>query len=127
MHSYNHSYMQSYTIHRWLSKWPMKSQSFGMRKKRFFVLRDHILSYHVSRPNSEDDIYSNYSLSSLHITDNTTVEIGSRLFLRSIIITTPLDQLYIRMANNNDNEETKWLKNINQSIQNLKRSKLMEQ
>ena len=53
----------------------MQSQKFGRRMRRFFVLRDHILSYHVTRPADEEEVYSNYSLSSLHITDNTTVEV----------------------------------------------------
>ena len=54
----------------------MQSQKFGRRMRRFFVLRDHILSYHVTRPADEEEVYSNYSLSSLHITDNTTVEVS---------------------------------------------------
>jgi hypothetical protein len=99
----------------------MQSQKFGRRMRRFFVLRDHILSYHVTRPADEEEVYSNYSLSSLHITDNTTVEVGRHMFLRSLIVTTPLDKLWIRMQNGND-EETKWIGAINNSIQQLQRS-----
>jgi hypothetical protein len=100
----------------------MQSQKFGRRMRRFFVLRDHILSYHVTRPADEEEVYSNYSLSSLHITDNTTVEVGRHMFLRSLIVTTPLDKLWIRMQNGNE-EETKWIGAINKSIQQLQRSK----
>jgi hypothetical protein len=100
----------------------MQSQKFGRRMRRFFVLRDHILSYHVTRPADEEEVYSNYSLSSLHITENTTVEVGRHMFLRSLIVTTPLDKLWIRMQNGNA-EETKWIDSINESIQQLQRSK----
>lgn len=100
----------------------MQSQKFGRRMLRFFVLRDHILSYHVTRPTDEEEVYSNYSLSSLHITENTSVEVGRHMFLRSLVITTPLDKLWIRMQNGNA-EEGKWIGNINKSIQQLQRSK----
>ena len=106
----------------WLLKWPMQSQKFGRRMRRFFVLRDHILSYHVSRPSTEEEVYSNYSLSSLHITENTTVEVGRHMFMRSLVITTPLDKLWIRMQNGST-EETRWIGEINKAIQQLKKSK----
>lgn len=92
--------------------------------RRFFVLRDHILSYHVTRPADEEEVYSNYSLSSLHITENTSIEVGRHMFLRSLIITTPLDKLWIRMQNGNTDEK-KWVDSINHSIQDLQRSKLV--
>ena len=102
----------------------MQSQKFGRRMRRFFVLRDHILSYHVTRPADEEEVYSNYSLSSLHITENTSIEVGRHMFLRSLIITTPLDKLWIRMQNGNTDEK-KWVDSINHSIQDLQRSKLV--
>jgi hypothetical protein len=106
----------------WLLKWPMKSQKFGRRMRRFFVLRDHILSYHVTRPADEEEVYSNYSLSSLHVTENTTVEVGRHMFMRSLVITTPLDTLWIRMQNGST-DENKWIAEINKSIQQLQKSK----
>ena len=111
-------------LYSWLLKWPMQSQKFGRRMRRFFVLRDHILSYHVTRPADEEEVYSNYSLSSLHITENTSIEVGRHMFLRSLIITTPLDKLWIRMQNGNTDEK-KWVDSINHSIQDLQRSKLV--
>ena len=102
----------------------MQSQKFGRRMRRFFVLRDHILSYHVSRPADEEDVYSNYSLSSLHITENTTVEVGRHMFLRSLVITTPLDKLWIRMQNGNS-DELRWIAEINKSIQQLQKSECL--
>jgi hypothetical protein len=100
----------------------MKSQKFGRRMRRFFVLRDHILSYHVTRPADEEEVYSNYSLSSLHVTENTTVEVGRHMFMRSLVITTPLDTLWIRMQNGST-DENKWIAEINKSIQQLQKSK----
>jgi hypothetical protein len=46
------------------------------------------------------------------------------MFLRSMVITTPLDQLWVRMPSRSlgDEEETKWMNEINQSIQQLQRS-----
>lgn len=44
------------------------------------------------------------------------------MFLRSLVITTPLDKLWIRMQNGNTDEAT-WIANINKSIQQLQRSK----
>ena len=43
------------------------------------------------------------------------------MFLRSLVITTPLDKLWIRMQNGNTDEAT-WIANINKSIQQLQRS-----
>ena len=90
--------------------------------RRFFVLRDHILSYHLTKPHNMEEIYSNYSMSSLHLTENTTVEIGRHFFLRSLIITTPLDKMWIRMKNGAA-EEIKWVNELTKAIQQQSRSK----
>ena len=45
------------------------------------------------------------------------------MFLRSMVITTPLDKLWIRMQNGSA-DEMKWIAGINKSIQELQRSKL---
>ena len=45
------------------------------------------------------------------------------MFLRSMVITTPLDKLWIRMQNGSA-DEMKWIAGINKSIQELQRSEL---
>lgn len=66
----------------------MKSQSFGTRTRRFFVLRDHILSYYTRKPRNEDEVVSNFSINSLHITQNSTIELGSYYFFKCMVINT---------------------------------------
>lgn len=99
----------------------MQSQNFGRRMRRFFVLRDSVLSYHVSRPKSEEEVYSNYSLSSLILTENSSVQIGRRYFLRSMIVTTPIDKLWVRMKNGAADEK-KWVTEITKAILDQSRS-----
>jgi hypothetical protein len=66
----------------------MKSQSIGTRTRRFFVLRDHLLSYYTSKPSSEEEVLENFSPNSLHLTGTSTVELSSYYFSRCIMITT---------------------------------------
>lgn len=101
----------------------MRSQQFGRRMRRFFVLRDHILSYHTTKPQSEEEVYANYSINSLHLTETSTAEIGRKMLMRSLIVNTPLDTLWVR-SYAGSKEEAKWYKEINKSIQLQKKSKL---
>jgi hypothetical protein len=106
----------------WLLKWPMKSQAFGGRKRRFFVLRDDVLSYRDHRPKDEGEAYSVLPMGSMAITPNTTVEIGRYMLLRSLIVTTPGDRLWIR-SRSGDVDEERWVNELTKSVQNQRRSK----
>ncbi len=65
---------------RWMYKWPMKSQKTGRRTKRFFVLRDNILSYHKTQPSSMEINDVGLSSGSLTLTANSTVGRGRYFF-----------------------------------------------
>jgi hypothetical protein len=51
----------------WLSKWPMKNQKAGMMTRRFFILRDRILSYHRVEPSSQEEASADYSMHSIKL------------------------------------------------------------
>ena len=55
----------------------MKSQKTGMRTKRFFVLRDSILSYHKAKPTSMEEIDLETSQTGrLTLTEKSTISRG---------------------------------------------------
>lgn len=51
----------------WLYKWPMKNQKAGMMTRRFFILRDRILSYHRVEPSSQEEASADYSMHSVKL------------------------------------------------------------
>jgi hypothetical protein len=51
----------------WLDKWPMKNQKAGMMTRRFFILRDRILSYHRVEPSSQEEASADYSMHSVKL------------------------------------------------------------
>lgn len=51
----------------WLYKWPMKNQKAGMMTRRFFILRDRILSYHRVEPSSQEEASADYSMHSIKL------------------------------------------------------------
>ncbi len=109
----------------WCWKWPMKTQNMGRLRKRFFVLRDHILSYHKIKPSSEEELATSFSANtSMHVTDNSTVSIGRKFLQRCLIVNTPFDTLWLKM-NGKDfaGEAVKWITEINKAIQFLNRCK----
>jgi hypothetical protein len=85
----------------WLSKWPMKNQKAGMMTRRFFILRDRILSYHRVEPSSQEEASADYSMHSVklkkghyvhrsrhHMTS--CVKVSSTTLLRVLILPPPL-------------------------------------
>jgi hypothetical protein len=100
----------------------MKTQKMGRATRRFFVLRDHYLSYHNGKPHSEEDV-STFSPNTLVITEDTTVVVGRRLLVRCLIVTTPEDKLWIRVRGEDTDDAVKWLSELNKSIQFLQRRK----
>eukprot|EP01038_Epipyxis_sp_PR26KG_P009071 gene9071-12233_t len=107
----------------WLTKWPMASQQFGRRSRRFFILRDNILSYYKTKPIDEEEALNSFSLNTLHLTDSTSIEITRYYLLRCIKITTPIDILWIR-AKKEFSDEPKWVNEFNKSVKHQGRKKL---
>lgn len=102
----------------------MQSQQFGRPSRRFFILRDHMLTYYRSKPNSEEEAISNYSLNSLHLTETSQVEVSRYYFTRCLKISTPLDILWLRCTKD-FKDETKWISELKVAIGQQARSKLI--
>ena len=103
----------------------MKSQKFGRRSKRFFVLRDKILTYHKAKPSDENDVLRNYSSrNGLVLTEDTTVTMTRHYCLRAMTVCTPEDQLWIRFRSFRGNEvkEKRWKEELYKAVQNQTRS-----
>lgn len=105
-----------------MMKWPMKTQAFGRPSRRFFVLRDDLLTYHEDKPKTEEDLDVNSALSGLRITDDTVVRQGRHYLMKCLVIQNHLDTLWVRCGQNNV-EEDKWVRAIGQSIDQIRRSK----
>ncbi len=102
----------------------MKSQKMGRQTRRFFVLRDHYLSYHAEKPKVEEEV-SSFNQNTLLLTEDTTVAIGRKMLARCLIVTTPADTLWIRLRNDYTQEAVKWMDQLNKSIQFLQRRKYL--
>eukprot|EP01033_Poteriospumella_lacustris_P009510 gene9509-6813_t len=109
----------------WLLKWPMQSQRMGRRRWRFFVLRDNLLAYYANRPTSEEEIATTFSRNSLHLTETSNVAIGRKFLQRCLVVTTPLDTLWIRVRKDYQVEVNRWMREINQAIALQQRPKLV--
>jgi hypothetical protein len=109
----------------WLLKWPMQSQRLGRRRWRFFVLRDNLLAYYAGRPTSEEEIATTFSRNSLHITENSSVTIGRKFLQRCLVVTTPLDTLWIRVRKDYAVEVNRWMRELNQAITLQQRPKMV--
>eukprot|EP00981_Chlorochromonas_danica_P012272 scaffold4731_cov175-Ochromonas_danica.AAC.18 len=108
----------------WMVKYPMQSQRLGRTRKRFFVLRDSLLSYYPNKPQREEEILqANFSKHTLHLTEDTKVSIGRKFLLRCVVVVTPLDTLWIRMPRAFSSEATKWIYELNRAIQYQQRQK----
>ena len=107
----------------WCWKFPMKTQNFGRLRKRFFILRDNVLSYHKSKPKHEEDVASAFSHNTLHLTDNSTITIGRKRLQKCLIVTTPFDTLWLKMKKDFTTEAVKWIGEINKAIQFFNRRK----
>lgn len=68
----------------WLYKWPMKNQKAGMMTRRFFILRDRILSYHRVEPSSQEEASADYSMHSIMLKKGHFVH-RSRHHMRSCV------------------------------------------
>jgi hypothetical protein len=101
----------------WCWKFPMKTQSFGRIRKRFFILRDNVLSYHKHKPLHEEDVASTFSHNTLHLTDNSSITIGRKRLQKCLIITTPFDTLWLKMKRDFTTEAVKWIGEFNKAIQ----------
>jgi hypothetical protein len=109
----------------WCWKWPMATQSFGRLRKRFFILRDNVLSYHKVKPLHEEDIASSFSHNTMHLTDTSTVSIGRKRLQKCLIITNPFDTLWLKMKKDFTNEAVKWVSEINKAISLFNKAKLI--
>jgi hypothetical protein len=109
----------------WCWKWPMASQSFGRLRKRFFILRDNVLSYHKVKPLHEEDIASSFSHNTMHLTDTSAVSIGRKRLQKCLIITNLFDTLWLKMKKDFTNEAVKWVSEINKAISQFNKAKLI--
>jgi hypothetical protein len=108
----------------WHYKWPMKSQKTGMRTKRFFVLRDNILSYHKTKPtvfpdDDNDDLDS--SNGRLTLTETSTIVRGRYFVTPCFTITTPYDTLWMKIKGD-VGEQERWMDQIRLAIKQSAKS-----
>lgn len=124
----------------WLVKWPLRSQKFGRRRRRFFVLRDNLLTYYTHKPSMQSTwshgnignatntqrgsgrgSADEHGIHTITITDDTTVSYGRRFFQKCLLLTTPMDSLYIHINRELENREnnlvTRWLQELTKAIQ----------
>jgi hypothetical protein len=100
----------------------MKSQKIGRQTRRFFVLRDHYLSYHKDKPTNEEEV-STFNANTLLLTEDTSIQISRKLLTRCLTITTPSDTLWIKLKNDQTQDIVRWCDQLNKSLQFLQRRK----
>jgi hypothetical protein len=95
----------------------MKSQKTGLRTKRFFVLRDNVLTYHKSKPtvNVDDEMDLESSCGRVTLTENSTIARGRYLLTPCFTITTPYDTLWMKIKGDVDEQE-RWMDQIRLAI-----------
>lgn len=105
----------------WLYKWPMKNQKAGMMTRRFFILRDRILSYHRVEPSSQEEASADYSMHSIKLKKGHYVQ-RSRHHMRTCVkLDTVNDALWVRC--NSKEEEDEWIAAIWEGIGRYNRGK----
>jgi hypothetical protein len=100
----------------------MRTQKYGRRTKRFFILRDENLSYHRKPPASmKEYIYGsdNYAMSSLKLGKTSTVAKGYKRFWSCVVTQTEADTLWMKGADTE--QEDRWVDAISTSVSNLNR------
>jgi len=101
----------------------MRSQKYGRRTKRFFILRDENLSYHRKPPATmKEYIYGsdNYAMSSLKLGKSSTVAKGYKRFWSCVVTQTDTDTLWMKGADKD--HEDRWVEAISTTVSNLNRS-----
>ena len=83
----------------WGYKWPMLRQKAGLRTKRFFILRNDMLSYHAREPRSKEEAHEDFAMHSLRLRPGTAVTKTRRYFQDCLEVTTPVDTLWFKSAN----------------------------
>lgn len=106
----------------WMTKWPMKSQRAGRMTKRFFLLRDNVLSYYKRKPINEEQAETGLKYG-LRLSDTSTIAKGRHFLIPCITVTTTTDTLWTRCGKNVA-EEDNWIKEIRKGIVQSSKSHL---
>ena len=106
----------------WLTKWPMQSQTSGRMTKRFFILRDRLISYYKRRPLTSEAADAAFAVGIL-LTPNSSVSKGRHFLIPCITIATATDTLWVRCGNNAAEQDV-WIKEIRTAISHLNKSQL---
>lgn len=108
-----------------MSKFPTTSQGWGKVERRYFVLKENILSYFTTRPSG--DVYAPdlRPRKTFLITHNTTIETCTVLFRRCIKVHFPeSDQcLWLKTKKAGCAKEVKWLSALKLAIASQQRKK----
>lgn len=103
----------------WGYKWPMLRQKAGLRTKRFFILRNDLLSYHAREPRSKEEAHEDYAMHSLRLRPGSTV-VPTRRYLQDCLeVATPVDTLWFKSANKK--LHSRWIALIEAAIDHYSR------
>lgn len=103
----------------WGFKWPMLRQKAGLRTKRFFILRNDLLSYHAREPRSKEEAHADYAMHSLRLRPGSNVAIKRRFFQDCLEVATPVDTLWFKSANKANH--SRWMSLIQAAIEHYSR------
>ena len=106
----------------WMTKWPMKSQRAGRMTKRFFLLRDSVLSYYKRKPMNEEQAETGLKYG-LQLNETSSIAKGRHFLIPCITVTTNTDTLWTRCGKNVA-EEDNWIKEIRKGIAQHSKSHL---
>lgn len=99
-------------------KWPTKNQqSMGRLAKRYFVLKDNVLSYHKQEIIEEDDMLGTPITKFFTLTSDCQVKIGIHNMQRCLKVITNTEKLWIALNGENEMEiESRWVTALNAAI-----------
>lgn len=103
----------------WGYKWPMKRQKAGLRTKRFFILRNDLLSYHAREPRSKEEAHADYAMHSLRLRPGTAVSKTRRYLQDCLEVATPVDTLWFKSADKK--LHNRWINLINNAVEHYSR------
>jgi hypothetical protein len=102
----------------WLAKWPTNSQQKLVRpSQRYFVLKDRSLSYYKEEPRDDDNLLGGGTASKFfELGAECSVKVGIHNMQRCIKVRTTTSKLWVAVADGEDEEERRWLNEINKAI-----------
>lgn len=103
----------------WGYKWPMLRQKVGLRTKRFFILRNDLLSYHSREPRSKEEAHADYAMHSLRLRPGSTVTKTRRYLQDCLEVATPVDTLWFKSSNKRNHN--RWVALIQAAVEHYSR------